>query len=118
MEAKDTVIHNEGCPATGYMTGGSLGGKKIHYACTCGREAQAEISFKAGREEEYKRWVLSCMRTGMLISEPEQLTNLYKAGIREVVEWIMKYRSESTREFICLTFIKKDWEAFLKDKGE
>ena len=54
MKAKDTVIHNDGCPTAGYMTGGSLGDKKYHYACTCGREAQAEISFKAGYKEGYE----------------------------------------------------------------
>ena len=52
MKAKDTVIHNKGCMADGYITGGCLGDKKIHYDCTCGRGVQAEISFKAGM----KKW--------------------------------------------------------------
>jgi len=51
MKAKDTVIHNDGCPANGYITGGSLGEEKFHYDCTCGRAEQAEISFKAGIKE-------------------------------------------------------------------
>ena len=45
MNAKDTVAHKPGCIAKAYVT---VGGKKIYYDCTCGMEAQAEISFKAG----------------------------------------------------------------------
>ena len=41
----------------------------------------------------------------------------FKAGIREVVEWIMRYRSESTREFVCLTLGKEAWQTQLKEWG-
>ena len=39
------------------------------------------------------------------------------AGRKEVVEWMKKYRSESTRDFVCLTFFKANWEAQLKVWG-
>jgi len=38
-------------------------------------------------------------------------------GREEVVEWVKKYRSESTREFICLTLLKETWQAKLKEWG-
>lgn len=58
-------------------------------------EAQSEISFKAGREEEYKRWIKFGMMAGLLLSQPQQLKRIipqikgeeHKAGIREVVEF-------------------------------
>ncbi len=43
-------------------------------------EAQAEVSFKAGRKEEMREWVKACMQSGMLISEPQQLVDTYKAA--------------------------------------
>ena len=47
--------------------------------------------------------------------------NAFEEGIntgrREVVEWMKKYRSESTREFVCLTFVKEMWQAKFKEWG-
>ena len=69
MNWEKTVIHNKGCMAEGYITGGIYGDKKIYYNCTCGREAQAEITWKA-RDNE--------------------VGDARKAGQRDVVEWIDK----------------------------
>lgn len=55
MKAKDTVKHADDCSWHGFMTGGALGDKKLHYECTCGREEQAEISFEAVTEELKKQ---------------------------------------------------------------
>jgi len=65
-------------------------------------EAQAEISFKEGAK-------LSLEKQGLAYLEGKQ------SGIKEVVEYIKKYRSESTSEFICLTFLKETWNAKLKE---
>ncbi len=40
-----------------------------------------------------------------------------KAGRRDVVEWIMKYRSETTREFMGFTIMRDKWQAQLKAWG-
>ena len=64
-------------------------------------ERQAEVSFKAGYGEG--------LADGGVIGR--------KFGIQTVVEWLSKYRSESTREFICFTLFKEAWEAKLKDWG-
>lgn len=81
MEAKDTVMSPKDI-----LT--AIGKKDYErFTITEVAKAQAEISFKAGKEEEYTKWIKACMKASMLISKPEQLTNLYKVGIREVVEW-------------------------------
>ena len=34
-----------------------------------------------------------------------------KAGRREVVEWMMGHRTETTSEFICFTMLRVNWQA-------
>ncbi|KKL97433.1 hypothetical protein LCGC14_1834500 [marine sediment metagenome] len=41
----------------------------------------------------------------------------FKAGIMEVVDWVMKYRSETTREFMGFTMSRVEWQANLKEWG-
>ena len=72
-------------------------------------KAQAEISFKAGMEHGDKK----AYECGVYNGEAEGLAK----GIKEVVDWIKKYRSESTREFICLTFSREGFESKLKEWG-
>ena len=38
-------------------------------------------------------------------------------AVREMVEWMIKYRSESTGQFICFTLNKEQWQAKLKEWG-
>ncbi len=100
MEAKDTVMHSKDCAWHGCMTGGSLGDKKYHYACTCGREAQAEISFKAGGDEVIRRL------------QPH-LQAITKEAREEVVEWFeenIRYKNSSIAEW-------DTWRAQLKEWG-
>ena len=41
----------------------------------------------------------------------------FKAGIKEVVEWMMRYRSETTREFVGFTIGNISWQAKMKEWG-
>ncbi len=41
----------------------------------------------------------------------------FKAGQKRVVEWIMKYRSETTREFMGFTITRDGWQSKLKEWG-
>ena len=94
MEAKDTV-----------MPGHYSSEEFTHL------NKQAEISFKAGQQEEYKKWIKSCMGAGMLISEPKQLVNLYQSGRREVVEWIRENLYDATgRRSVCGIFAIPDYK--------
>ena len=79
MKAEDTVIHNRGCMADGYITGGCLGDKEVHYECTCGREEQAEISFKAGKT----LGVAESLKPALKAIEDSR-----KAGIKEVFDFL------------------------------
>ena len=87
MEAKDTVIKPD-----------ELGQAIIkHPKLPMGQAIaieQAEISFKAGEEEEYRKWVKAFMRAGILIAEADTVgvavEETKRAGIREVVEWVDK----------------------------
>ena len=38
-------------------------------------------------------------------------------GRREVVEWMNKHRTESTREFICFTILIINWQSQLEKWG-
>ena len=68
MEAKDTIRHNVGCFAAGYMTGGYLRDNEVHYECTCGRVEQAEVSFQAGINEVVE-WLKASEYTGIFSSK-------------------------------------------------
>jgi len=39
----------------------------------------------------------------------------YQAGIREVVEWLKRHRTETTKEFVDFTILKEKWQAKLKE---
>ena len=57
----------------------------------CQLTKQAEISFPAGKEKEYKKWVKAFMEAGILIATADTVDIAIKetkrAGRREVVEW-------------------------------
>ncbi|KKM76046.1 hypothetical protein LCGC14_1384060 [marine sediment metagenome] len=67
---------------------------------------QAEISFKAGKREAYK-----------LMAEPMESHGkaMYKAGQREVVEWIEEQGEETFRTGYYPSH--KMWQAFKKERG-
>ena len=99
MKAKDTVKHADDCSWHGFMTGGALGDKKLHYECTCGREEQAEISFKAGEQ-------LALEKQGQAYLEGEQ------AGTRKVAEWIEDNCDIGRCDPVAVT---AEWQAKLKE---
>ena len=41
----------------------------------------------------------------------------FKAGIREVVEWLGLHQSETTRQFVGFTICTENWQAKLKEWG-
>ena len=90
-------------------------------------EFQAEVSFKAGYEqrkgEDEFDWIwqddgtdhlesLSCT----VLIEANQLRDLIKAATREVVEWL-EQRGDLHYNFPFNNISKRDWQAFLKEKG-
>ena len=108
MEAKDTMMSDEQLGVFS-LAGITLEQDNrrdliIHVNLTNYLIAQDEISFKEGAK-------LSLEKQGLAYLEGKQ------SGIKEVVEYIKKYRSESTSEFICLTFLKETWSAKLKEWG-
>ena len=113
MNWKETVIHNKGCKAEGYITGGIYGDKKVYYDCTCGREHQAELSFKAGmaygNEKAYE--------IGLAEGKVEGIAE----GIKEVVEFVATKRVagftliEGVGKGICIP--DNIWKAKLKEWG-
>ena len=120
MEAKDTVMSSgKLCRLvcleyrTATLEGKPCDGEDCE---VCQLTKQAEIAFKAGQEEEYKKWIKACMKAGMLISKPDQLVNLHKAGIREVVDWI-----ENNNYYIdrrdTIEINNRDWDDQLKEWG-
>ena len=57
----------------------------------------------------------------LIIKETSGNTNAVKrrdlVGRQEVVDWILRYRSETTREFMGFTMSRVGWEAKLKEWG-
>jgi len=49
---------------------------------------------------------------------PAQAEITWDKAVREMVEWMIKYRSESTGQFICFTLFKEQWQAKLKASEE
>ncbi len=84
-------------------------------------KAQAEISFKAGEDQGYKNGSISGYNEATkkaLTAIDDALKTGYKAGIREVVEWVEQYKLGYTAE--CGTefnFTKEQWQAFKESKG-
>ena len=113
---KDTVIHNKECRANGYITGGSLGDKKLHYLCTCGRKAQAEqtwdIAYKAGQREPLSKdeLILEMRR-----EYEDKLTLAKQITREEVVDWLREEAGYGVYVKTILASRKgsaklKDWE--------
>ncbi len=95
MEAKDTVINR------GKMVRGG------HVELLL--EAQAEISFKEGREQEHKVMI------GVAIDEGN---GAYIAGLRKVVEWIKKQRTTPLgKDYYGYYIWEAQLEAQLKEWG-
>ncbi len=102
MEAKDTVMNRD------YM-------KTLILAKHCSPETrpndititdieedlsneQAEISFKAGQEDEYKKWVNAFKSAGIMIASTEMVSvaieETKRAGIKKVVELALQAITE------------------------
>ena len=97
MEAKDTAKHQDNC---------ELSHIKINFGrCTCGAEAQAEISFKAGYEQ------------GGLDSYANDFAEGKRTGIKEVVDWLIKDQDIPVRCahnatcYDCIDRIRIYWQA-------
>jgi len=73
-----------------------------------------EISFKAGEEKEYKKWVDAFMKAGILIAEVDTvgiaIDEAKRAGKMVVVEWVQNHGGS-------LDANRVEWQAFLKDMG-
>jgi len=112
MEAKDTLASIDDLLIRGIDFNKPIG-EWLNKAL----EAQAEISFKAGEEEEYKKWVKAFMKVGVLIAEADTvgiaIEEIKRAGTREMVEWIIT-RFESYHGNPVHTV---EWETKLKEWG-
>ena len=120
MEAKDTVmkiaelLDIEEAVEDAVFSGQETDTKPVAIA-----KAQAESSFKAGREEGF---ILAKVTDPVLSSKAEHeelnrrakvfLEDVRKAGMREVVEWIEKYKW--LQEEILFS---EEWQAQLKEWG-
>lgn len=89
MKAKDTVMSYESVEQMLHTPDPEWVDKGRNIA-----ETQAEISFKAGKQDEYKRWIKAMLKEGIMIASPEQLRrvirNLKQEGAREVIEKLIK----------------------------
>ena len=104
LEAKDTVVHADGCST-------NLG--IIGAICNCGSEAQAEISFNAGYEAHVAEWNEGGLARGI------------REGIREVVDWVLAHSQLERCDPDVMTYFidylavdYPDWEAQLKKWGK
>lgn len=111
MEAKDTVVHADGCSTNLGIIGAN---------CNCGSEAQAKISFKAGKLEGYEtgfddgqNYSFTANCTVQSIKDEAK-----KAGLKEAVEWIKKRHHRDTG-YECAIYIvdKREWQSKLKEWG-
>lgn len=72
----------------------------------------AEISFKAGRDEEYRKWVKAFMGAGILIAEADTVNIAIKetkrAGIREVVDYFSRHWMGATKGMLIYEIPDKD----------
>jgi len=101
MEAKDTVMSDDDINGFAHYPDVNLLSED-NWSIDKMLEAQAEVSFQAGWRE-----CMSIIET--TVKEAQQ------TGGKEVVEWILKYRSETTREFIGFTLTMAAWEAKQKE---
>ena len=49
--------------------------------------------------------------------DKEIYRDLFKAGMKEVVEWIEEETTDIHSNGVMLTFYTKEWQQFLKEKG-
>ena len=114
MEAKDTVIpvpsHSESiwCPHCGDEFGIE---SKVEYE----REAQAEISFKAGVKLGYTAGKLDGQFTNHL-KHSKEMAQAKLGGVKEVVEWIKTHKFGGSKCETVFYLANKEWQAFLKSK--
>jgi len=99
MEAKDTVMSSQ----VSFKTRESM------------LERQAEISFKAGKEEGL-RWIEEAKEISFVSGKSWGIWEGRKAGIKEVAEWVKNY--EHIRENLTwVTIPHYDWQAQLEKWG-
>ena len=70
-------------------------------------------------KEQTEEMKTAKVKPGCLVRKQAEITwdIAFKAGIKEVVDWVMKYRSETTREFMGFTMSRVEWQANLKEWG-
>ena len=79
-------------------------------------EAQAEISFKAGRKEERDSWLLKTDIEKTRDAFTKDIIERTRVqAIKEVVEWMRKnsLRNKTIKWWLCI--LEKDWQTKLKD---
>ena len=116
MEAKDTTmkfaemnrVYNKAWSKTMRETNPSNEAKALFDATEAICQAQAEISFKAGEDNARNDW-----NKALDIALPEA----YKAGIREVVEWIGINNRITYQQPRGANIPRDIWQAKLKEWG-
>ena len=121
MKAEDTVMNKDKLEEVSsdaayrknlpYLTSGQSYIKRI-------AQAQAEISFKAGKDESVNE-LLAYAQSGEL---DKRFQEIKQVGIKEVVKWInstcFDVLPEGTSPSLTeLSVSKKDWQAKLKEWG-
>ena len=117
MEAKDTVIKNEDMmelvipcetcdrkPCWGFPTRECMECITLKH-----REAQAEITFKAGQEDKQLQYRAQITHLGSVHREITQ--KLVKEARKEVVDWV----KETNHEPISSGVVSPEWQAKLKE---
>ena len=91
---------------------------------------QAEISFKAGQEEEYKKWTEAFKSAGIMITDADKVSIAIditrREGIKEVVEWLKEegkcrhgyfHYCSSCDNSLEVGVNEQQWQAKLKEWG-
>ena len=105
MEAKDTVM--EATKFEELFAGYLYGSEGWRPALDRITEAQAEISFKAGKEEANFEW-----RNEKV---PKIMKQFRQEGRKEVVDWVKLYRGDYPKFW---GINKEEWQAYLKSLEE
>ncbi len=83
-------------------------------------ETQADISFKAGKEEKASEYLTQITHLGHVHREITQklVTEAKQTGIKEAAEWIENNcTGDSGDGYLRQEFNAYAWQAFLKEKG-
>ncbi len=117
MEAKDTVIGKN--QTIELSEEGSIITPVLWEFLERVKEAQAEISFKAGQQAERVSWLLK--------TDPEKTRDNFtkqiiertrEQALKEVVEWIEAHEKSLCMDCLCaFDFRSEEWQAKIKEWG-